>query len=163
MWSVSKAISFSLFMMVAPLLYAAASPTTTTLAISPSSNVLSGTVVTLTAIVTDSAPVAKGTVNFCNTAMTQCLPGDGLYGTAQLTSSGTATLRLSFGVGINNVKANFVSTGIDTGSSSLASSICVSCICQRDDSDICWKFGRLHFERECLRTRNSSSSGINCT
>src|SRR5258708_28297958 len=110
-------VSFVFTLTAAPLL-ASAAPTTTTLTVSPSNSVSVGTIVTLTATVSNPAAVTTGTVNFCNTALPVCLPGDGLYGSAQLTSAGTGIIRMRFGVGVNNVTAVFVPTNANAGSSS---------------------------------------------
>jgi hypothetical protein len=99
------------------------SPTTTMLAISPGNPVSAGAVVTLTATVTDPAIVSSGFVNFCDATRSTCLPGDGLFGTAQLTRFGVATLRMRFGTGNNSIVAVFMPTKSDLGSRSLTVSI----------------------------------------
>jgi hypothetical protein len=99
------------------------SPTTTMLAVSPSNSVSVGTMVTMTAAVTNPGIVSNGFVNFCDATRSTCLPGDGLYGTAQLTRSGTATLRMRFGAGNNNIVAVFMPTKRNLGSRSLTVSI----------------------------------------
>jgi Bacterial Ig-like domain (group 3)/FG-GAP-like repeat/FG-GAP repeat len=96
------------------------SPTTTMLAVSPSDLVSAGDMVTLTATVTDPEIVSSGFVNFCDATRPACLTGDGLYGTAQLTRFGTATLRMRFGTGNNNILAVFVPTKSNLGSRSLS-------------------------------------------
>jgi len=101
------------------------SATTTTLAVSPSSRVSPGAMVTMTATVTNPGIVGSGFVNFCDPTRSTCLPGDGLYGTAQLARSGTATLRMRFGTGNNNVVAVFVPTKSNRGSRSLPATIMV--------------------------------------
>lgn len=88
-------------------LHAATAATMTTLTISPGTAVSVGTVVTLTATVTNPAGVTRGTVIFCDPSAATCIPGAGLYGTAQLTNSGTAMLRTRFGVGAHNIVAVF--------------------------------------------------------
>jgi hypothetical protein len=79
--------------------------TTTTLAVS-SSSVAAGTVVTLTATVTSSysVTVAEGQVTFCDATATYC-DGTALFGVAQMTSNGTATLRFVPGVGSYSIQA----------------------------------------------------------
>src|SRR5258708_884915 len=99
------------------------SPTATTLAVSPSDPVAAGAMVTLTATVTDPGIVSRGFVNFCDATRSTCLPGDGLFGTAQLTSSGTATLRMRFGTGTNSLVAVFMPTRSNLGSRSLPVSV----------------------------------------
>ena len=92
---------------------------TTTLAVSPSSSVTAGTIVTLTAsVLAGATPVTLGTVNFCNATKSTCT-GLGLVGTAQLTSAGTAVLKFVPGIGSHTYKA--VSAGI-TGTSDPSSS-----------------------------------------
>src|SRR5277367_4689872 len=79
------------------------SGTTTTLAITPDSSVAAGTAVTLTATVTRAGtPITAGSVTFCNAAAS--CPGPGVLGVAQVTSNGTATLKLILGVGTYNVQ-----------------------------------------------------------
>jgi hypothetical protein len=99
------------------------SPTKTMLAVSPSDPVPAGAMVTLTAAVTDSWIVSSGFVNFCDATRSTCLPGDGLFGTAQLTRSGTATLRTRFGTGNTGIVAVFMPTKSELGSRSPAVSI----------------------------------------
>ena len=101
----------------------AISHTTTMLAVSPSGSVSAGAIVTMTTTVTDPGMVSSGFVNFCDATRSTCLPGDGLYGTAQLTRSGTATLRMRFGAGNNSIVAVFVPTKSDLGSISLTVNI----------------------------------------
>jgi hypothetical protein len=101
------------------------SPTTTMLAVSPSSHVSAGTMVTMTATVANPGIVSSGFVNFCDPTYSTCLPGDGLYGTAQLARSGTATLRMRFGTGNNSVVAVFVPTNTNHGSRSPTATIMV--------------------------------------
>jgi hypothetical protein len=93
--------------------------TATVLSVSPSAPVALGAIVTLTATVTDPGIVSRGFVNFCDATRSTCLPGDGLFGAAQLTSSGTATLRMRFGAGTNSIVAVFMPTKSDLGSRSL--------------------------------------------
>jgi hypothetical protein len=94
------------------------SPSTTVLVVSPSGSVSARDMVTLTATVTDSGAVSSGFVNFCDATRSTCLSGDGLYGTAQLTRSGTATLRMRFPTGNNSIVAVFIPTKSDLGSRS---------------------------------------------
>src|SRR5258705_9592481 len=99
------------------------SPTTTMLAVSPHDPVSAGVMVTLTATVTDPGIVRSGFVTFCDATRSTCLPGDGLFGTAQLTRSGTATLRTRFGTGNTSIVAMFMPTKSNLGSRSLTVSI----------------------------------------
>src|ERR1035437_5625076 len=106
-------------------LMAAQAPTTTTLSISPANYVASGTIVTLTATVTNPSNVTTGTVNFCNASSTDCSLGSGLYGTAQLTGAGTATILKVFSYGVNNIYATFLPTTANAGSASLTNFVTV--------------------------------------
>ena len=115
-----------LFPIAVAQLHAAAIPTNVTLTISPNSTVAAGTVVTLSAAVTDPGAVTKGTILFCNASLASCEPNNGLYGSAQLTNSGTASIRTRFAVGINNVKAVFVRTMTHAGSTSSAGVLSVN-------------------------------------
>ncbi len=79
-----------------------ATATTTTLAVtvggSAANSVASGTTVTLTATVSAGGSVVPGLVNFCDATATYCLDAH-LLGSAQVTSSGTATFRFRPGIG----------------------------------------------------------------
>ena len=104
--------------------------TSTTLAISaggsPVTTISSSTAVTLTAAVSvGSTPLTKGTVNFCDASATYC-DQIHLVGTAQLTSSGTATIKFVPGMGTHSYKAVFQGTNTNGSSSSAASSLSVS-------------------------------------
>ena len=126
MGSFLKKASFGLALPFVLLsLMAAQSPTTTSLALSPANYVASGTIVTLTATVTNPGSVTTGTVNFCNAASTDCSPGSGLYGTAQLTGAGTATILKVFSYGVNNIYATFLPTTANAGSASLTNFVTV--------------------------------------
>ena len=126
MGSFLKKASFGLALPFALLsLMAAQAPTTTTLTVSPGDYVATGTVVKLTATVTDTGAVTRGIVNFCNAAYTVCVPGDRLYGTAELTSAGTAVFRGSFPYGVNNIVATFQGTVHDARSSSWTNTLTV--------------------------------------
>jgi FG-GAP-like repeat len=101
----------------------ASSPTTaTTLAVTSSGNLIttvaSGSVITLTATVkAGSNAVMPGQVNFCDATAAHCTDIH-LLGTAQLTSSGTAVLKLIPGIGSQSYKAVFVGTTSYVASSS---------------------------------------------
>jgi len=85
--------------------------------------VSSGSVVTLTATVTaGTTRVTPGQVNFCDATAKYCSDIH-LLGTAQLTSAGTATLKLRPGVGSHSYKAVFLGTNTYAGSSSSASAL----------------------------------------
>jgi hypothetical protein len=117
----------SVFAIAVAQLHASTTTTDTSLNVSPGNLISAGTIVTLTAnVLASGRPVTLGTVNFCNAAVTGCELGGGLYGSAQLTNAGTATLRMSFGAGINSVKAVFVSTKTTATSTSSTATIDVS-------------------------------------
>ena len=124
--SVSATCGIFLALCVAPAI--AATPTTTTLAVGPSNNVATGTTVTLTATVTNPSPVTTGLVLFCNATAPHCSQGVGLYGTASLTTSGTAILRMRFGAGVANIQAQFVATSANAASASLTNSVAVTAL-----------------------------------
>jgi hypothetical protein len=84
--------------------------TTTTLTISPGGLISEGTIVTFVAAVKNPAPVTQGSVYFCGMLISRCLVGEGLYGSARLTSGGTATLHTRLNVGDNDVTAVFIAT-----------------------------------------------------
>ncbi|MGA3326960.1 MAG: VCBS repeat-containing protein, partial [Terriglobia bacterium] len=98
-------------MLAAPVARAG-TPTTTTLALSASS-VTAGTVVTFTASVTNPSPVTIGLVTFCDATATYC-ENSAIIGTAQLTSAGTAIIKLVPGVGNHSYVAVFNGTPFGT-------------------------------------------------
>ncbi len=108
-----------------------ASPTitTTTLAVTSAGNAVTtvtpGSVVLLTATVTVSGtPVAPGQVNFCDATAKSCTDIH-LLGTAQLTSTGAATLKFRPGVGNHSYKAVFLGTTSNAASASATSALAV--------------------------------------
>jgi len=108
----------------------AQTPTATALTVtslgSPVTSVTPGTVVALTATVrTESAAVTTGQVKFCDATATYCADIH-LLGTAQLTSAGTAVLKLVPGIGSHSYKAVFVGTNTDNTSTSSASPLTVT-------------------------------------
>jgi DNA/RNA endonuclease YhcR with UshA esterase domain len=110
--------------------WASPATTATALAVTSAGNavttVTSGSVVTLTATVTaGSTPVAPGQINFCD-AMAKYCTDIHLLGTAQLTSAGTATLKLRPGIGSHSYKAVFVGTTANAASASTASALTVT-------------------------------------
>ena len=103
----------------------AASSTTTTLAVSPTSTT-AGSIIKLTATVTSGGvPLTAGQVKFCNASATYCDNG-ALLGTMWVTSSGTATLRRALPVGTTNVKAVFQVNNSYATSSSSATAVTVT-------------------------------------
>ena len=108
----------------------AQSATVTVLALtslgSPVTSVTPGTVVTLTATVrTESAAVTTGLVNFCDATATYC-EDIHLLGSAQLTSSGTAVIKLRPGIGSHSYNAVFAGSKADATSTSSASPLTVT-------------------------------------
>jgi VCBS repeat protein/Big-like domain-containing protein len=103
-----------------------ATPSSTTLAIA-SNKVAVGTSVLLTATAVNASkvPVTSGTVNFCSAAASRC-QGSALLGSAQLTSQGTASLRLSPGIGTYSINAVFQGNQTLLSSSSAAVSLTVT-------------------------------------
>jgi hypothetical protein len=102
----------------------------TTLAVisagAPVTTVPFGTTVTLTATVQVSgAPATAGTVNFCDATATYCTDIH-LLGTAQLTSSGSASIRLFPAIGSHSYVAVFAGTNSAGISASAPSSLSVT-------------------------------------
>jgi hypothetical protein len=124
------AVVFSILCAGPQLTWASLATTRTTLSVASAGNpvttVTSGGIVTLTATVTaGSSPVASGQINFCDATAKYCTDIH-LLGTAQLTSAGTATLKLRPGVGSHSYKAVFVGTTANTASASTASALAVT-------------------------------------
>src|ERR1700693_4197898 len=95
---------------------AAAGPTATTLVLS-SPSVASPTAVTLTAsvvVVAGGAPVADGSVTFCDASAPRC-EDSAIVGRAQLTA-GTAKLKYIPGIGTHQYTAIFTGTAAATAS-----------------------------------------------
>jgi len=104
--------------------------TTTILVASPSSSPTSPltpqTVVTLTAtVMANTTLVSPGLVTFCDATAQHCL-GPAVLGTAQLTSAGTAVLRLVPGSGNHSYIAVFAGTLTQTTSTSAPQAVTVS-------------------------------------
>src|ERR1700733_2588806 len=102
----------------------ASQATATTLSLTAGGNAVSsisgGTVVTLTATVQAGATaLTLGQVNFCDATAPSCTDIH-LLGTAQLTSAGTAVLRVRPGPGTHSYKAIFLGTLAGAASSSAA-------------------------------------------
>jgi hypothetical protein len=83
--------------------------------------------VTLTATVVDTSsnPVIQGQVLFCNSSATYCEDAS-ILGSAQLTSSGSASIKLRPGLGANSIQARFLGTIVYSASSSSTSIVSVS-------------------------------------
>jgi hypothetical protein len=104
---------------------AATTATTISLSLSASSVVM-GTPVTLTATALAGAtPVTSGQVLFCDASATNC-NGPGLFGSAQLTSGGTASLNMKFGAGAYSIAASFTGANSDQPSVSAAQALTVT-------------------------------------
>ena len=104
--------------------------TSTTLAITTANGVAKtvsrGTVVTLTAAVNGvGVAVQQGQVNFCAGSAASCTDIH-LLGTAQVTRTGTATLKLRAGLGAHSYKAEFLGTNAYASSASAASALTVT-------------------------------------
>jgi hypothetical protein len=104
--------------------------TTTALALTSGGSavtaVQAGSVVTLTALVTDaSGAITTGQVRFCDASAAYCEDMH-LLGTAQLTSAGVAVLRLVPGIGSHSYRAVFAGTGTAASSASSASALKVT-------------------------------------
>lgn len=104
--------------------YAATQPTAATL--SASSNSLNqGTPVKLTAAITaNGSPVIHGEVEFCYSPATSC-EDLALIGKAELTSNGTASIKLLLPPGTHDIYAYFLGTTSYSSSSSLPSVVTV--------------------------------------
>jgi hypothetical protein len=105
-----------------------AAPTSTTLMVTAGGSTVTAveaqTVVTLTAKVTAGSLVTVGQVNFCDATAAYCTDIH-LLGKAQLTSSGTAVLKLRPGAGIHSYKAVFLGTRSASASASSVSGLTV--------------------------------------
>jgi hypothetical protein len=104
--------------------------TSTTLVITSGGNAVSsvatGAVVTLSAQVKAAgAAITPGLVNFCDASATTCTDIH-LLGTAQLTSAGTATMKLRPGIGSHSYKAVFAGTNAYAGSASATTALTVT-------------------------------------
>jgi hypothetical protein len=104
--------------------------TTTALAVTSSGSAVTtiaiGAPITLTATVTaGTTPIKTGQVEFCDATAPHCTDIH-LYGTAQLTSAGTATLALHPSVGSYQYKAIFVGTTAFATSTSSTSALSVT-------------------------------------
>jgi hypothetical protein len=104
--------------------------TTTALTVS-SNNVTAGTVTTLTATVTKTAPgpvttnVTRGQVVFCDATAAHC-DGAAVFGTAQMMANGTAQLKLILGVGTYSIKAVFQGFNFTPASPSATQAVTVT-------------------------------------
>ncbi len=104
--------------------------TTTTLAVASGGSAVDSvapeSVVTLTATVNaGSTPVTTGQVKFCDAAATSCT-GVHILGAAQLTSTGTAALKIVPAVGSHTYKAVFLGTDNNAASNSDNAPLAVS-------------------------------------
>jgi len=126
----SVAIAAAVFA-YAPRTFAGSATTTTTTLTVSSGSVTAGTVTTLTATVIKTAPgpvvtnVTLGQVVFCDATAAHC-DGAAVFGTAQMTASGTAELKLTLGVGVYSIKAVFHGFNANPPSSSAAQAVTVT-------------------------------------
>ena len=131
----SRAIRSTIFIFFVLMMFAvgntcslqahASTPTNTLLQLS-ANTVSSGSAVTLTASVTaNGVAVSPGQVTFCDAAATRCEDA-AVLGTAQLTSKGSASIKLILGIGTHSIKAVFAGTTADIGSTSSAQSLIVT-------------------------------------
>ena len=98
---------------------------TVTLVLSAPS-VVAGTATTLTATVLNGvAPVTSGMITFCVVSAVRC-EGPTAIGTADLTSSGTAVLKHTFGVGTYNIAAVFTGDNAQQGATSATHALTVT-------------------------------------
>ena len=116
----------------AAMLFSEPPPTGTTLAVTVGGNLVTsvvlGTEVTLTATVGNyGAVVTTGQVNFCDATATHCTDIH-LLGTEQLTSAGTAVLKLRPGLGSHSYKAVFLGTTSTVASTSSAVALTVTAV-----------------------------------
>ena len=110
---------------LAPSMMWAATATTTTLALS-AGTLAHGSALTLTATVAAGATeVHPGTVTFCDTSFSTCLY-QAVVGQAQLTSSGTAAIKIMPAIGSHTYQAQFRGTTTNTKSSSSDESVTVT-------------------------------------
>jgi hypothetical protein len=119
-----------MFPMVSTLNAWTTAPTTTSLAITakngPVTSITAGSAVTLTATVsTGTAPVTVGQVNFCDATAASCTDIH-LLGTAQLTSAGTASIKLTPAIGSHSYEAVFAGTPHGTVSTAGSTSVPVA-------------------------------------
>ena len=115
---------------LAPAASASTLPTATALTVS-SGTVTAGTVTTLTASVGIPQPggaidpVTRGQVVFCDANALHC-DGAAVFGTAQLTASSTAVLRVILGVGTYSIVAVFQGVNNAPSSTSTAQAVTVT-------------------------------------
>jgi Bacterial Ig-like domain (group 3)/FG-GAP-like repeat len=109
----------------APLLAQVPLPTTTQLSFAPSNTIDEGTLLTLTATVSATGGVNRGTVNFCFASNSTC-GGSAALGTAQVNSSGIATLLLRLGVGTYSIRAEYEGTSSSQSSASVPLTVTVA-------------------------------------
>ena len=124
--------NYSSSVSAAAMLFSEPPPTGTTLAVTAGGNLVTsvvlGTEVTLTATVGNyGAVVTTGQVNFCDAKATHCTDIH-LLGTEQLTSAGTAVLKLRPGLGSHSYKAVFLGTTSTVASTSSAVALTVTAV-----------------------------------
>jgi hypothetical protein len=111
-----------------PEAYGINNATTTTLSVSQGS-ITAGTAVTLTAlvvpVVSGRPAVTRGQITFCNAAVVHC-DGAAVLGVAQVKTDSTASVKLTLGVGIYSVQAQYSGVaGVYSASTSASQAITV--------------------------------------
>jgi hypothetical protein len=116
-----------------PLSLLAAPPVTSVTTLSatsvgnPVTTLAAGSLLTLTATATSNGtPITSGLVTFCDTAVSAFCSGSHHLGTAQLTSSGTATLIFFPAPGAHTYIAQFAGTTANASSTSTAFALAVT-------------------------------------
>jgi hypothetical protein len=87
--------------------------TTTELSVSPRNVDIGSSVLMSAKVSVGTTAVQHGSVMFCDAKATRC-EGSALFGSAQLTRNGTASIRLTLGAGSYSVKAVFAGTSRTT-------------------------------------------------
>ena len=122
---------------------------------------------TLTATVTKTAPgpvttnEMLGQVVFCDATAAHC-DGAAVFGTAQVTASGTAELKLILGVGTYSIKAVFHGFNANPTSASAAQAVTVTADSNYVSSTAIaatGSAGKLHADRDGDVVRTSDSDG----
>ncbi len=108
-----------MMLVVCAPVWAAASPTVTTLSVAPGASVSTGTVLTFTATVTSNGtPLTAGLVKFCDMETATYCEDSSLIGSIWLTRSGSATLSKPLSYGNHRIQAVFQGTNLYSASSS---------------------------------------------
>ena len=117
-------MALAMMLIVCAPVWAAASPTVTTLSVLPGASVSTGTVLTFTATVTSNGiPLTAGLVKFCDMETATYCEDSSLIGSIWLTRSGGATLSKPLSYGNHRIQAVFQGTNSYATSSSSLNSI----------------------------------------